>query len=210
MRPALIVIIAFAAIATLLAWSRWLAGRRWAAAGHALLASVAAALVVLAWPVAAYVKKFTPLSAPLPVAELVFERTGADRHRVTVTRLPSGRMQLLEVAGGEWRADLQVLRWAGWLAPLAPQTAYRIRAVETRAPADDPVVVTHQLDSPAGAQPWAAGLGTRGGGPALVTQPAASRWLPMGERVRYELRLSGSGAVTVLPRGEGELRLPAE
>ena len=210
MRPALIVIAAFAAIATLLAWSRWLAGRRWAAAGHALLALVAAAAVVLAWPVAAYVKRFAPLTAPLPVAELAFERTGADRHRVTVTRLPSGRMQLLEVTGGEWRADLQVLRWAGWLAPLAPQTAYRIRALETRASADASTVVTHQLDPPAGAEPWAAGLGTRSGGPALVTQPAASRWLPMGDRVRYQIRLSEAGAVTVLPRGEPELRLPAE
>ena len=210
MRPALIVIAAFAVIATLLAWSRWLAGRRLAAAGHGLLALVAAATVVLAWPLASYVKKFAPLAVPLPVAELVFERTGANRHRVTVTRLPSGRMQLLELTGGEWRADLQVLRWAGWLAPLAPQTAYRIRAVETRASADASAVVTRQLDSPAGAEPWAAGLGTRSGGPALVTQPAASRWLPMGDRVRYEIRLTESGTVTVLPRGAAELRLPAE
>jgi hypothetical protein len=171
---------------------------------------LAATALILAWPVVAYVKEFAPLVAPLPVAELAFERTGGDRHRVTVTRLPSGRMQLLEVTGGEWRADLQVLRWAGWLAPLAPRTAYRIRALETRASADASSVVTHPLDSPAGAEPWAAGLGTRGGGAALVTQPAVSRWLPMGDRVRYEIRLTEAGTVTVLPRGEAEVRLPAE
>ena len=210
MRPTLIVIAAFAVIATLLAWSRWLAGRRWAATGHVVLAFVAAAAVVLAWPVTAYVKKFAPLSAPLPVAEFAFERTGADRHRVTVTRLPSGRMQLLEVAGGEWRANLQVLRWAGWLAPFAPRTAYRIMSLETRASAGATAVQTHQLDSPAGTEPWTAGLGTRSGGPALVMQPAASRWLPVGDRVRYEIRLSEAGAVTVVPRGEAAVRLPAE
>jgi hypothetical protein len=209
-RPALIVIAAFAVITTLLAWSRWLVGRRWAAAGHLLLAFVAGAAVILAWPVMAYVKQFVPLTASLPVAELAFERTGADRHRITVTRLPSGQMQLLEVTGGEWRADLQVLRWAGWLAPFAPQTAYRIRALETRMSAEASAVVTHRLDSPAGNEPWAAGLGTRGGGPALVVQPVASRWLPMGDRVRYELRLSQTGSVAVVPRGEAGLRPPGE
>jgi hypothetical protein len=209
-RPALIVIAAFALIATLLAWSRWLAGRRWAAAGHLLLACVAGAAVVLTWPVAAYVKTFEPLVAPLPVAELAFERTGADRYRVTVTHLPSGRMQLLEVTGGEWRAELQVLRWADWLALLAPRTAYRIRGLETRTAADASTVTTRQLASPAGAEPWAAGLGSRRGRPMLTMQPATGPWLPMGDRARYELRLSEAGDIAVVPRGEAELRLPAE
>ena len=210
MRPALIVIAAFAIIATLLAWSRWLAGRRWAAAGHLLLALVAGAAVILTWPVAAYVKTFEPLATPLPVAELAFERTGADRHRVTVTHLPSGRMQLLEVTGSEWRVDLQVLRWADWLAPLAPATAYRIRGLETRQAADASSVTRRQLDSPAGAEPWTARLGARGGRPALTMQPATGPWLPMGDQARYELRLSEAGGVTVVPRGDAELRLPAK
>ena len=202
MRPALIVIAAFAVVAALLAWSRWLAGRRWAAAGHLVLAVSAAAVTVLAWPVTAYVKTYQPLVATLPVAELAFERTGADRHRITVTRLPSGRMQVVEVTGGEWQVQMRVLHWADWLAPLAPQTAYRIQALAARTTVGAKDVVTQQLDSPPAAEPWAGGLGTRYGRPVLTTEPVASPWLPAGDRVRYELRLSAAGGVAVVPRGE--------
>ena len=206
MRPTLLVIAAFAVVAALLAWSRWLAGRRWAAAGHLLLAITAVAGVVLAWPVVAYVKTFEPLVPALPVAELSFEQTGPNRYRVALTRLPSGRMQVVEVAGREWRLQLQTLQWADWMAPFGPSPAYRIQSLDARsAAADRTAAVEHDLDSPAGLAPLLAGLGSRGGRPMLESHALSGAWLPMGDRVRYEVQLSAAGRVEVAPRGsQGE------
>lgn len=201
MRPALLVIAAFAVVAALLAWSRWLAGRRWAAAGHLSLACAAGAGVALAGPVVAYVKTFEPLVAALPVAELAFEQTGADRYRVTLTRLPSGRMQMVDVVGREWQLQLRALQWADWTAPFGPAPAYRIEALEARsAGADRTVVVEHGLDSAVGPAPWPARLGVRGR-PMLEVRSISGGWVPMGDRIRYEVRLSAAGRVEATPRG---------
>lgn len=202
MRPTLLVIAAFAVVVALLAWSRWLAGRRWAAAGHLLLAITAGAGVILAWPLVAYVKTFEPLVATLPVAELTFEQIGSDRYRVVLTRLPSGRMQMIDVTGREWRLQLQALQWADWMAPCGPAPAYRIQSLDARSAATDrTAVVEHGLDSPAGLVPWLAGLGTRRGRPMLERHTVSGAWLPMGNRIRYEVRLSATGRVEIAPRG---------
>ena len=201
MRPALIVIAAFAVVAALLAWSRWLAGRRWAAAGHLLLACAAGAGVALAGPVVAYVKTFEPLVPTLPVAELAFEQTGADRYRVILTRLPSGRMQLIHVAGSEWQLQLRGLQWADWTAPFGPEPAYRIESLDTRsAETDRSVVVEHSLGSAAGQVPWPARIGA-GDRPMLELHALSGGWLPMGDRIRYEVRLSAADRVEITPRG---------
>jgi len=51
-RPVLVVLAGFAIVVALLAWSRWLARRRWAAAGHLLLATSLGVTVGLGWPLA--------------------------------------------------------------------------------------------------------------------------------------------------------------
>jgi hypothetical protein len=52
MRAPLLVLAGFAIAAALIAWSRWLSRRRWAAAGNLLLSVAAALVVAVAWPVA--------------------------------------------------------------------------------------------------------------------------------------------------------------
>src|SRR5512139_3880187 len=201
MRPTLLVLAAFAVVASLLAWSRWLAGRRWAAAGHLVLACAAGTGAALAWPVSAYVKTFEPLVPTVPVAELTFEQTGPDRYRVTLTRLPSGRMQVVDVAGREWQLQLRALQWADWMAPFGPAPAYRILQLDARAAATDrTAVVEHDLDSAAGPEPWLAGLGARRGRPMLQVRTVSGAWLPMDDRVRYEVLLSEAGRIEIAPR----------
>jgi hypothetical protein len=84
----LAVLAGFALVAALLAWSRWLAGRRWAAAGHLLLTALLALALVGGWPILRYVQTFTPRAPERPVAELFFERIGPGRFRAAVTHLP--------------------------------------------------------------------------------------------------------------------------
>jgi hypothetical protein len=202
MRPTLLVLAAFTIFTALLAWSRWLAGRRWAAAGHLVLACATAVAVALAWPIVAYVKTFEPLVPTLPVAELTFEQTGPERFRVTLTRLPSGRMQVVDVAGREWQLQLRALRWADWMTPFGPAPAYRIQSLGARPGATGPSAATeHDLDSPASPEPWLAGIGARRGRPMLESQAVSGAWLPMSDRVRYEVLLSAAGRLEIAPRG---------
>ena len=89
----LLVVAGFAILTTLLAWARWLAGRRWAAAGHLVMAAGAAWLLATTWPVVSHLSGYGRVQRGQAVAELYFERAGARRYRAMLTRLPSGRTQ---------------------------------------------------------------------------------------------------------------------
>jgi len=65
---AAVVVACFALVALLLAWSRWLAGRRLAAAGHVAMAIAAAAGSLLMWSVTAGLESYEPVPQGQPVA----------------------------------------------------------------------------------------------------------------------------------------------
>ena len=116
----------FGIVVLLLALSRWLAHRRWASAGH--LALALALLLAAAWirPVAANLATYDVRHAQRPVAQIYCERTSSRSYRVTLTRLPGGRMQVFEVLGDEWRIDARTLDWQGPAVDpaCAPATAW--------------------------------------------------------------------------------------
>jgi len=203
MRPVLVIIAGFAAVALLLAWSRWLAGRRWAAAGNLALAIVLGAAVARGWPFVAYLDTYEVRRAERPVAEIFFERSGPDRYRVALTRLPSGRMQVVELVGDQWRLDLRTLIWSERATHLGPQPRYRIQALASRqaqsVAAGVPQGVTHDLNEGADNAPWLALVGTRGGAPLTATRDRTGPWQPMAHGARFDVRLAADDVVVVDP-----------
>jgi hypothetical protein len=202
-RPVLVVLAGFAVIVALLAWSRWLAGRRWAAAGHLLLAVLLGVAVALGWPLARYAKTYDVRVPERPVAEVFFERIGPSRFRVAVTRVPAGRMQVVELAGDEWRLDLATLDWGDGAVRLGLRPRYRIEAVVSRpAPANAAGLtlgVTARLTGGDTPTPWLADLGASRGRPLVATRTLSGPWLPMADGARFDVRITADGAVEVDP-----------
>src|SRR6185369_4724481 len=71
------------------------------------------------------------------VAQVYCERAGTRGYRVTLTRMPNGRMQVFEMAGDEWQLDARTLVWRGRAAELGLQSGYRLDRLTARsAPAN--------------------------------------------------------------------------
>ncbi len=202
-RPVLLVLGGFAIIVALLAWSRWLAGRRWAAAGHALLAALLGATVVNGWSLARYVETYDVRLPERPVAEVFFERTGPGRFRASVTRLPGGRMQVVELAGDEWQLDLRMLDWADGAVRFGAKPRYRVEALVSRpataTAAGLALGVTARLTRSDEKAPWLANLGASGGRPLVATRPLPGPWLPMADGARFDVRTTADGTVAADP-----------
>jgi hypothetical protein len=203
MRSVLVVVAAFAFVALLLGWSRWLSGRRWAAAGHLLLAGLAAAFVAGGWQCTRYLATYEPRIAGFPVVELFFERTGAGRYRVCLTRLPAGRMQVVELVGDQWRLDLQSLDWSAPMLSLGFEPRYRIEALASQpAPPVQPGTpsgVAHDLAEDDAAPPWLVRLAGTTRTPLVRTAELSGGWQPMADGARFDVRLLRGVEVSVDP-----------
>ena len=199
MRPVLILVAAFALVTALLAWSRWLAGRHWAAAGHLVLAAVGGAVLAAGWPLATYLEGFEPRRSDRPVAELFFERIGHGRFRVALTRLPSGRMQVVELTGDQWRLELLTLDWSEHAARLGAAPRLRIDGLTSRpAPLAGPGApsgVARRLSREV-REPWLAGSRI-GAGLLYTARAVAGPWQPMVPGARFGVRVDATGTVAI-------------
>ena len=143
------------------------------------------------------------VSAVLSITRIFFERLGPDRYRVALTRLPSGRMQVVELVGDQWRLDLLTLNWSERATLLGPQPRYRIEALASRqarsAPAGVPQGVTHDLNPGAGNVPWLAHVGTGSGAPLTAIRDLTGPWQTMAHGARFDVRLTADDAVVVDP-----------
>jgi hypothetical protein len=203
MSAPLLVIAGFALVTALLAWSRWLAGRRWAAAGNVLLALVAISIVVTIWPVVGDVAAYQPMRPNQPVAELFFEQAAARRYRATLTRLPSGRMQVFELEGDEWRLDARGLDWTPRAAALGLEPVYQLDILEARlastevAEANGPTRFT--LHEARGSDLWARLEAGSRWSTAAKALKIEGPWQPMAHGQRFNIRLDGTTALAVVP-----------
>ena len=204
MSAPLLVLAGFALVTALLAWSRWLAGRRWAAAGNLLLAVAATGLVGTAWPVVRNLDTYQPMRPNQAVAEVFFEQAGAQRYRATLTRLPSGRMQVFELEGDEWRLEARGLDWTPRAAALGLRPIYQLAVLEARKAAADTAdgsagpsgrFTLHQAQ---GTDLWSRlGAGSRWSLAAgALTLPGS--WQPMAHRQRFHVRLDGANELEVI------------
>lgn len=206
MRPVLVILAAFAVVTLLLAWSRWLAGRRWAASGQLLLAIAASVVVAVALPLTRYLAHYETQLDNLPLAELFFERIAPSRYRVKLTHLPSGRMQVVDLPGDQWRLDIDAPRWATWSAPLGLEPRYRIERLSSRpagSAGEDASgaadATSRTLAAATGPPPWLAGLGAGRGEPLLAPRVIHGQWQPMVPGGRLAVRLTNAGHLVVDP-----------
>jgi hypothetical protein len=125
-------LVLFGLFALLLAWSRWLVDRRWAAAGNLALALLLFLIVHRTGPAAANLATYDRMPPTGVIAQLRCERTGPRNYRVTLTRLPGGRMQVFDVAGDEWRLDVRTLAWKNLAAQVGMRSSYRLDRLSTR------------------------------------------------------------------------------
>jgi hypothetical protein len=204
MQGALIVCVIFAVVALLLALSRWLAGRPWAAAGNVAVALLLLYVAHGYWPAVLNLETYQSLpDVSGPVAQVHSERTGPRAYRVTLTRLPTGRMQVFEIRGDEWRIDSRTLAWQGRAAQLGLQPGHRfdrlsaryLRTAGAAAPAEGGSEVTLPLPASfelgaaeePGVDVWAqARTGVRWAS-VVDARHAYGPWRPLADGARYDV-----------------------
>jgi hypothetical protein len=196
LRPTLVILAGFALVSLLLAWSRALAHRRWAAAGHVLLALLTAGIAAAGWPVVSNVETYSVRHADSAIADLFVEQTAAERYRVTITRLPGGRMQVFDLDGDEWRLVVHTLDWTDYPSAIGLAPRYRIERLEARADGTATGAGSSfgLADSP-GPDLWE--LAATGGTWTRLVTPGNpdSDWQPLADGARYSVRLRGGRVV---------------
>jgi hypothetical protein len=152
MLEAIVVLVVFGLVALLLGMSRWLAARPWAAGGNLAIAFALLVTALRLWPAAQDLQTYErlPLRRAL-VAQVYCERAGPQAFRVTLTRMPNGRMQVFEMAGDEWRVDARTLVWKSRAAQAGLSPAYRLDRLSARpehAEATSPVAAGTPANPP--------------------------------------------------------------
>jgi hypothetical protein len=217
---AIVVLVAFGLVALLLGLSRWLARRHWAAAGNVAIALLLLFVAHRYWPAAMHLRTYEDLPANAMIAQVYCERTGPRAWRVTLTRLPDGRMQVFEMSGDEWRIDARTLVWKGRAAQLGLRSGYRLDRLSARYLKSEPVAGADpalptpppagfdlsDADEP-GEDIWAqARTGTRWGN-AIDASHAYGPWRRLADGTRYDVwmtrdRRTGAIAIDARPGNE--------
>jgi hypothetical protein len=194
-RGAAVVVTCFALVALLLAWSRWLARRRLAAAGHVAMAIAAAAGALLMWSVTAGLESYEPVMRDQPIAGLFVERTGSKGFRATLTRLPAGRVQVFELMGDQWRLEARTLNWRGLAAQIGLDRMYRLERLSTRAarPVSGPVTggSSFSLGTDAPNDLWARGRTSPAWMRYVRGGHADGPWRPLANGALFTIWLDG-------------------
>ena len=197
MRPVLVILAGFALITLLLGWTRWLSDRRWAAAGNLALGLGAAGLTAWLWPLGLHLETYESHRTGQSIADLFLEQTGSNQFRASLTRFPSGRMQVFELTGTQWRIEARTLAWIGRAAELGITPSHRLETLSSRAvdAADgvDLIQSTFSLAEDRGADLWAHAQRGPIWNRALEAGVAASAWQPVANGARFELRIGPAG-----------------
>jgi hypothetical protein len=148
----------FAAAAGLLAISRANRRRKASAISHAVLAVLLFGLAAALWPIGAGLSRYERWREGQPVAELHFESLSPDRHRITLTHLPGGRMQVFDLEGQAWRLDARTLTWRGWAQTAGFAPRYQLDRLTGLAavttPAGSAPLRTFELGDPVTRRFW--------------------------------------------------------
>lgn len=188
-----VVLAGFSLITALLAWSRWLARRRLAALGHVVMAIVAGWGALLAWQTVSSLGAYEPVVRGHPIAEIFFEQTGSRSYRAMLTRLPSGRVQVFEMTGDQWRLEARTLDWHGWAAGVGMRPVYRLEHLSARhvrpLAAGDPAASRYALDTDTGDDVWAKARTNPAWRRFASARLADGPWQPMLNGARYVVRL---------------------
>lgn len=197
MRPVLVILAGFALVTLLLGWTRWLSDRRWAAAGNLALCFTATGLTVWLWPVGLHLETYQPHRPGQAIADLFLEQTGSNQFRASLTRFPSGRMQVFELAGTQWRVEARTLAWIDRAAEFGIPPSHRLERLSSRAAGGtdgvDLIQSNFALAEDQGADLWIQAQRGPIWNRALEADLAASAWQPMANGARFELRIGPDG-----------------
>jgi hypothetical protein len=148
----------YGAVALLLAADRNVRNRRPAAIGHLVVAVLLLGTAALLWPVGKAIATYEVGRRGQPIADLYFEQLEPARFRVTLTRLPEGRMQVFDVRGAAWRLDARTLTWRGWALEIGGDPRYQLDRLTGLASAGDGAepqpMATYELGDPLGIAFW--------------------------------------------------------
>lgn len=200
--------VAFGLLALLVALSRWLARRPWAAAGNLAVGLGLLAVAQWLWPPVLHLQAYErmPARTSQVIAQVHCEQTGPGTYRVTLTRLPAGRMQVLEMAGDEWRLDARTLVWIGRAADLGLPDSYRLdrlggRYTGTAAAAAPASYALTDEDEP-GEDIWAQARTESVWASRIDARHAYTPWRALADGARYDVSLAR-------PRGAADPALDA-
>jgi hypothetical protein len=145
------------------------------------------------WPPVLHLQSYEPMRAKAPVAQVHCERTGPSSYRVTLTRLPAGRMQVLEMAGDEWRLDARTLVWIGRAAKLGLPDSYRLdrlsgRYLQATASAPPASYPLSDEDEP-GEDIWAQARTESRWQARIDARHAYGPWKALADGARYDVVL---------------------
>jgi hypothetical protein len=187
--------VAFGLLALLVSLSRWLAHRPWAAAGNLAVGIGLLALAQWLWPPVLHLQTYErmPARSALVIAQVHCESTGPGAYRVTLTRLPAGRMQVLEMAGDEWRLDARTLVWTGRAAALGLPDSYRLdrlgaRFLQAESAATPASYALTDEDEP-GEDIWAQARTESAWAGRIDARHAYSPWRALADGARYDIAL---------------------
>jgi hypothetical protein len=189
----------FTLLASLLAWSRWLARHRLASLGHAALAAVCAALAAFLWVVTDGLDSFEPVRAGMAIAELRFDDAGPGRYRATLVRLPEGRVQVFGMPGDRWRIEARTIGWHEPAARLGLRPGVRLERLESGR-AEGAAGRSFALADDAGMDLWARVRGSPLWSRYAEAGVAEAPWVPMTSGAQFTVIATGRGLV-VEPAG---------
>ena len=207
MPGALVVVCLLGLVALLLGSSRWLARRPWAALGNVALGIALLAVAFVLWPASRHLRSYERIPERGAVAHVHCERTAPGRYRVTLTRLPAGRMEVYELAGEQWRLDARTLVWTGTAAQLGLHPLFRFERLSARRLGTPAAATGGATPAPAAAMrlpdgylltgpdddaddPWSQARAGRRWAGAIDAGLSYGPWQPLADGARFEVRIS--------------------
>lgn len=194
-----IVVAIFGVLLLALACRRLLSARLLAAGGSTLAGLLLLALAAVTFVVSLNLRTYARLTHEQPVAEIVFESRGPQRYRATLTKIPSGEMQVFVLAGDEWQLDARVLKWHGWANLVGLNAQYRLERVsgryldiEQERHAERTV---YALSDNPGVDLWQLATRKPTWLPFVDAVYGSATYLPMADGARYRITLSQSGLI---------------
>lgn len=183
---------AFALVAGLMAWSRWLTRRRLASLGHALIAGFAGACAVLLWLLADGLQGYQPMRQDRAIAEIRFDEADAGRMRAILVRLPGGRAQAFQTTGDRWRVTAHTLVWQDPVARLGPRPVVRLETLEFGRAREviggQDGAASYQLNIHEGFDVWSRARTDRPWSLVASAGQAVGPWQTLAKGMRYSVR----------------------
>ena len=132
------------------------------------------------------------------IATLQFDNVDEQRYRVTL-RTADAPEQRFELRGDEWQLDVRMIKWTDWLTFLGESPLYQLDRISGRyvsaAEARSRFPLIHDLSEKSGLDVW--GFARKAGEwlPGIDAAYGSSVYLPMEDKLSYEVSISRTGLV---------------